>query len=277
MKYFNGFSSGFNSFFKAIPFIFRNNIWWVFLIPLFLSVGLYYAGFSLIGYVGEMISGKIDSFLFSPDQSWLIGFLLGLVGGLVQFFLKIIYFFIFAYVSGYILLIILAPVFAWVSERTEAIVKGVDYPFSFSKLLVDIWRGILITVRNMLVQFGVTILIFIVTLLPLIGQLISPVTFILYFLITSYYYGFTNMYYTCERKGLSVRESVRIVSKNRGVAVANGMIFSFTLMIPFIGVMLAGFTSIIATVGATLAMNEIPELSDSKSKLPAGEITSGQV
>lgn len=262
MKSLKGFSLGFRNFFKAISFIFKNNLWWTFLIPLALNIILYFVGFSITDAFGDWFSNKIDSWISIDSDSKFMHALPGILAGLAKFIMQIVYFFVFAFFSGYIILIILSPLFAWLSEKTDNILNNNDYPFNFKQFIFDIWRGILIATRNLFYEIGVTLLILIATLIPFIGQIISPFTVVFYFLISSYFYGFSYMDYTNERKRLKVKESISLVRKYKGLAIANGALFSFSLMIPFCGVLLAGFTAIIATVGATLAMNEIPEIKD---------------
>lgn len=264
-----GFKIGFKNFFRAIPFIFKNNLWWTFLIPLGLNIMLYIGGVSLIGSVGDFVSAKIESWVhFSSDSTFIQG-IPGFLSGFAKFLLQIVYFILFAFFSGYIILILLSPLFAWLSEKTDNILNQEDYPFNLAQFLNDIWRGILIAIRNLLYETGVTILILIASIIPVIGQIISPFTFIFYFIISSYFYGFSYMDYTCERKRYKVKDSIILIRRYRGMAIANGSLFSLSLMIPFCGVLLAGFAAIISTVGATLAMNELPEIkerNDSKEK-----------
>lgn len=259
-----GFKSGTNSFFKAIPFIFKNNLWWTFSIPLVLNILLFISGYSLTDYFTEIISAKIDSWINISSDSKFMQAIPGFLAGFAKFLIHVAYFFIFAFFSGYIILILLSPLFAWLSEKTDKILNNEEYTFEFGQFIKDIWRGILIALRNLFYELGVTILILIATFIPFLGQIISPFTVIFYFLISSYFYGFSYMDYTCERKRFSVSESIQLIRKYRGVAVANGALFSFSLMLPFCGVLLAGFTAIISTVGATLAMNELPEIKERK-------------
>lgn len=260
MQMINDFTIGFKSFFKAIPFIFRYHLWWTFLIPLFLNLILYFAGFSMIDFLGNWIDNKLDIWLSTLKTTRYLFDFVDFIEGAARFILQLIFFFVFAYFIGYLLLIILSPVFSWISEKTDHLLNGNNYAFSFSQFIKDIWRGILIALRNILFETGFTVIIVMATFIPVIGQIISPITFILYFIISSYFYGFSYMDYTCERKRLKVNESINLIRKYKGMAIANGMLFSLTLLIPFCGVMLAGFTAIIATVAATIAMNELPEI-----------------
>lgn len=267
MKIFNGFSTGFQSFFKAIPFIFNNKLWWVFAIPIVLNIILYFSGFAFMDYLGELSSSYIDGWLAGKTDSGFMEKLPGILSWIAKFLIQVLFFFIFAYFSGYIILIILSPLFAWLSERTDQILNNTDYPFEFGQFIRDIWRGIAIALRNLLFEIGITLLVIIASLIPVINAISGPIAAIFLFLISSYFYGFSYMDYTNERKRLKVKESILFIRKYKGMAIATGALFSITLLIPFCGVMLSGFTAIVATVGATIAMNEIPEIRDKKTKI----------
>ena len=47
-----------------------------------------------------------------------------------------------ASLAGFDMIIIGSPVFAYLSEKTENIMEGKDFPFNFPKLLSDIVRGV---------------------------------------------------------------------------------------------------------------------------------------
>jgi len=255
-----GFSKGFSNFFKAIPFIFKHGLWWVFIIPLILNIALYISGFELMDYFGDWMNTLIHNWFTNPTDSWFMSILPGFLAGMAKLIMQIIFFFAFAYFSGYVLLIILSPLFAWLSEKTDQLVNGNNYPFEWKQFFKDIWRGIILAVRNLLLETGISVFLFIVTFIPVIGQVISPLSAIFLFLLSSYFYGFSFMDYTGERKRFKVKERVQIIRKNKGMAIANGALFSLSLIIPFCGTTLAGFSAIVATVGATMAMNGLPEV-----------------
>jgi len=257
---FNGFSVGFRNYFKAVPFIFNNKLWWVFLIPFLLNIVLYSSGFVLMDYLGDISGGYITDWIQGRGESKFLEMLPGILVWLAKFLIQALFFILFAFFNGYIILIIMSPLFAWLSERTDQIINGNDYPFKWGQFFSDIWRGILIAARNLFYELGITVLVFITTLIPILNLVTGPLVAVFLFLISSYFYGFSYMDYTSERKRLSVKESILLIRKYKGMAIANGALFSFTLFIPFCGVTLAGFTAVIATVGATLSMNEIPEI-----------------
>jgi CysZ protein len=98
---------------------------------------------------------------------------------------------------------------------------------------------------------------------PVLGGIIG--TIILFF-IASYFYGFAFIDYNSERRRLSVKQSVQFIRKNKGMAVANGMVFSFFMLIPFCGTTLAGFAAIVSVVAATIAVHDTVDLSKNPYK-----------
>ena len=263
MKAFNGFLTGFNSFFKAIPFIFKNKLSWIFFIPLLLYIIIYASGFAFMDYLGNISSPYIDQLFEGESSSEFMQKLPGILIWLVKFLIHVLFFFVFVYFGGFIILIVLSPLFAWLSEQTDQIINNTNYPFSWAQFFNDIWRGILIALRNMFYELGITILVIIATLLPFINIISGPIAALLLFFVSSYFYGFSFMDYTNERKRIKMKDTVLLMKNYRGMAIANGMLFSFSLFIPLLG----GFVAIVATVGATLAMNEIPEIKNYNSQI----------
>ncbi len=253
----NGFAVGMRGFFKAIPFIFKNNLWWVFLVPILLNIGLYTVGFSFTDIVSDWLSVKFDSWITIDGESKWLQYIPAFLKGLTHILFQIAFFFVFSFVGGYIILIFLSPLFAWLSEKTDNIINNADYPFSFGQFINDIWRGIVIAIRNLFYELAVSFVVLLATFVPFLGQLVSPVTFLLYFLITAYFYGFSYMDYTNERNKLNVQQSVQFIRKNKGIAIANGSLFYLSLLVPFMGVILSGFVGIIASVGATISIYDM--------------------
>ncbi|MBI9068231.1 MAG: EI24 domain-containing protein [Salinivirgaceae bacterium] len=256
MRQFKGISIGFSSFFKAIPFIFKNKLWWTFLIPIALSLTLYIIGFSFVGNMGDWLKGIINNCLLTENSSEFVTGVVKILGGITKLLMQFIFLIIFYYLSGYILLILLSPLFAWISERTDQIINQTDYPFEWKQFFKDIWRGIALAFRNLFYEIAISLIVIIINFIPVINFISAPLSVIFLFLLSSYFYGFSYMDYTSERKKLNAKESIQLIRNNKGMAIANGALFSFSLLIPVLG----GITAIIASVGATLAMNEIPEI-----------------
>lgn len=144
----------------------------------------------------------------------------------------------------------MSPVMALLSERADEIITGKKYKFNFSQFLHDILRGISIAIRNMLIELSIILFCFILVWIPIIGWL-SPV----FLLIVSYYfYGFSMIDYTSERRKLNVTESVAYIRKNKGLAIGNGFVFALVFAFPIIGAIVV---AVLAPIAATIAVLEI--------------------
>ncbi len=246
------FGVGFSSYFKAVELIFTTNLWLYFLFPVFLNVLLFFGGYAFISSLSEIVFTQITDWIglsSGAENSWIPKFLYWFV----WIIFKILYFLVFAYFGGYIVLIILSPVLALLSEKCEEKISGKKYPFNPDQFIRDIFRGIAISMRNMLFQTFFSIITFILSFVPVIGFLMP---FVMFF-IAAYYYGFAFLDYNLERRKLSIHKSVEYMKKRKGLAIANGFIFSIFLLIPFCGVSLAGFAAIISVVAGTISVNKL--------------------
>ncbi len=133
---------GFRTYFNAIGFIFSKGLWWAFVVPIILNVLVFIVGFSFIGSVTKDFQDWIIGLIGIKDADFFLSeFLTGFIGVVIWLFLKVMFFFVFAYWGGYITLIILSPLFAYLSERTEEIISGKKYPFNPAQFMRDIVRG----------------------------------------------------------------------------------------------------------------------------------------
>ncbi len=148
---------------------------------------------------------------------------------------------------------IMSPVLALLSEKTEKILTGSDYPFKFMQLIKDIIRGNLIVIRNISIEILWTVLLFFIGYIPIIGYF-APIVLLM---ISFYFFGFSMIDYSSERHKLSIRESIKYVRKNKGFAIANGCIFYLLLLIPVLGLLVAPSYSIVAaTIGVEKIKNQ---------------------
>jgi CysZ protein len=201
------------------------------------------------GFIIEFLLSKIGvkAWLQKENATWL-SFLFIFGQLILQFVLLLFYFSWFKY----LFLIIGSPLFAYLSEKTEAIILKKEYPFSLMQFLADIGRGIKIALRNTLWQTVYTISILILALIPVFGW-ITP---LLALFIECYYFGFSMLDYTNERKGLSSAKSIEFINLHKGLAIGNGMIFYLMHALPVIGWIFAPGYAVIA---ATLSMQEEEE------------------
>jgi len=239
-----------SAYFKAHRFIIKNNLWkWIFIpgiiYAILFIIGIYFFWHSS-AYIIDLLLSKagLKSWLQKENEGWLnFIFIFGQI--VLQLILMLFYFSWFKY----LFLVVGSPVFAYLSEKTEAIILKKEYPFSFKRFLSDILRGISIALRNTLWQTVYTVFILFLAFIPVLGW----VTPLLALFIECYYFGFSMLDYTNERKQLSASESIDMINRHKGLAIGNGMVFYLMHVLPIIGWVFAPGYAVIA---ATLSLQE---------------------
>ena len=134
MKFIQQLSKGISDNGKAVSFIFKHKLAWFFVVPLILNILLFAGGLSLISALSDYLQTEalnisdLDGATFYGSE--VLSFLLT---ALVWIALKVIFFFVFAYTGGYIVLMLMSPALAYLSEKTEHILTGKDYPFDIQQ------------------------------------------------------------------------------------------------------------------------------------------------
>ena len=241
----------FQSFFEAHNFIIKHKLWKWILIPgiiyaLLFITGMYFfcnSSDNAVSWLSRQIG--IEAWL-QKQRSDLLSFIFVMVGLMLRLILVFFYFSLFKY----LFLIIGSPVFAYLSEKTSSIIEGRDFPFSFSQLIKDSWRGIRLALRNTLWQTVYVFTLLILSLMPLVGW-ITP---LIALFVECYYYGFSMMDYSCERNKLSPSASIDFIGRHKGLAIGNGLMFYLMHGVILIGWILAPAYAVIA---ATLSLHRI--------------------
>jgi CysZ protein len=236
------------SYGDAHRFIVKHRLWKWIIIPGIIYALLFAGGIYFFWQSSEWAVNTLARTVglegwLQKKESGLLSFFFILIGMMLRLVLILFYFSLFKF----LFLIVGSPIFAYLSEKTEAIIDGKDFPFSFKQLLKDILRGIKLALRNALWQTVYSIAILILSFIPVVGW-ITP---LLGIMIECYYYGFSMLDYSCERHKLSPSESIRFIGRHKGLAIGNGMVFFFLHAIVFIGWILAPAYAVIA---ATLSM-----------------------
>jgi CysZ protein len=241
------------SYFRAHQFISKHRLWkWIILPGLLYSilfiVGMYFFWKSsnvVVAYISDATG--LGPWLERQESS-VLKFLFILGSMIVKLVLMFFYFSLFKH----IFLIVGSPLFAYLSEKTESIIEGKDFPFSFAQLLKDSIRGIKLAVRNMLWQTVYTVSILLLSLFPFIG-LITPMISLF---LECYYYGFSMLDYSCERHKMSPAESIDFIARHKGLAIGNGLVFYLMHLLPVVGWVLAPAYAVVA---ATISLYHSPE------------------
>ena len=233
---------------QAHRFIVKHRLWKWIIIPgliytILFCVGIYLFVVSSSHAIDFMLQKSGVSDWMEKMQNGFLSFLL-IFGQLI---LNLIFLLFYFSLFKYLFLIIGSPLFAYLSEKTEAMIEGKEYPFNFKQLLKDIVRGVRLALRNMLWQTVYTLSILVLSFIPVIGW----VTPLLALLIECYYLGFSMLDYSCERNKLSTSQSITFIGRHKGLAIGNGIIFYLMHIVPVIGWLFAPSYAVIA---ATLSL-----------------------
>ena len=266
MRFLKEFRIGLVSYWEAFLFIRKHKLYWYVIIPALLMLGIYRLGESIRNHV------------FSSDVSNMNE----IVWYLIQLFLEISIAILLMNFSKYLVVALLSPLLAYLSLKTERILTGNRYTFTFAQLWKDIRRGIRIVTRNFMWYYFFFTIVLIISFVAWDNPKESPVFYIVY-LIGFYYYGFSFIDYVNERRQLNVHESILFIRKHRGLSIAIGLVYSVLILMPvdlralfgwnrffedplgmlaafFVHFFLwfcASFAPILASVAATIAMDKV--------------------
>ncbi|GAA3631472.1 EI24 domain-containing protein [Flavivirga jejuensis] len=243
--------SGIKAYFGAFGLISKLKLWKYFIIPMIISfitaIAIFTSAYGLSDNVGAFIS-KIWFWDWGKETfttiSTFIGGLFIIVIGLVLF--------------KHIIMALSAPFMSPVSEKIEAHLTGnTQHTHRNTSFIQQLWRGIRINGRNLLMELLLTIPILLLKFIPVVNIFST----ILLFLVQAYYAGFGNMDYTLERH-FKYQESTSFVRKHRGLAIGNGIVFILFLLVPVIGVIF------VLPLSVTAATIKTVEALQTKSNLP---------
>lgn len=137
----------------------------------------------------------------------------------------------------YILIIAVSPIMSPLSERIERLHnKGIVpiKPLSLTTWIKDILRGVRISLRNIVRELSITLILLLLGFIPGLALITTPLIFV----VQAYYAGFGNMDYYMERH-YGVKEAAEYVRQRRGLAIGNGAVFLVVLLLPFVGYFIA--------------------------------------
>lgn len=246
---------------KSVSFIFQKKLWPYLIYPLILWGITLLASIWFFSALAETIANYLNqliNFNNIPDSgSWLSfakPFLTNYFAVFLSWALKLVFWFITSTFSKYLTLICLSPLFSLLSEATEEILTQKKFPFSFAQLAKDIIRGIIISIRNMVLEFGIIIICSIITLVfPPLLIITGPILL----LVSWYFIGFTMLDYSFERHKMNIKQSSVFTKQNLGLTCGIGLIYSLLMLLPyFLGLM---FAPAVAVVTATISYIEIKQ------------------
>jgi CysZ protein len=169
---------------------------------------------SVVSWMSRQLN--IENWLQKERNEWL-SFFLVMTGMMLRLTLVLFYFSFFKY----IILIVGSPLFAFMSEKTESIIEGKEYTFSFKEVKKDCIRNCLLALRNCGWQSVYLFALILLSLIPLVGW-ITPVIALL---MEAYYFGFCMLDYSFGRVSFTPSQSIGFMGRHKGLAIGNGLLF----------------------------------------------------
>jgi CysZ protein len=245
--FFSEFGRGISAHIDALKFTAKHKLWWYFAVPLILSIILTVGGFFSIWTIGRMAKDELMS-LVPENKSFLPDFIANGIAAVLGWVIAFLLFLLMMKLLRYIILIVISPLLALASERTDEILTGKKYPFEFSQFIKDIMRGITVSLRNMLLELLIFTGALCISWIPVLNLLCIP------FLALSgwYFLGLNMMDYTFERRRMKISDGTAFTRKHKGLAMGNGLVYTLLLYIPFLGFTFGPVLSVIAATIATV-------------------------
>lgn len=204
----------------AHRFILQHKLWkWV-LIPGLLYSILFVTGVYFFGKSATDVVEYITHILRLSDwsqqfQNSFLGFLFTFAG--IIFWLTLLLFY-FSFLK-YVCLIIGAPLFSYLSRKTENILLGREGSEATGSK--ESARGIKIAIRNCGWQTVYLVALLILSLIPVVGW----VTPLIVLFMECYYFGFSMVDYGLARQGFGTSQSTEFIGRHKGLAMGNGILF----------------------------------------------------
>jgi len=237
----------FQSWGEAHQFIQKHKLFKWIVIPgiiytILFFVGMYFfwqSSDSVVSWISSQL--RIENWLQRQSNQWL-SFFFVMTGMMLRLILLLFYFSFFKYV----ILIIGSPLFAYLSEKTEAIIEEKEYSFNWSLVKKDCIRSIKLDLRNCGWQSVYLFSLILLSLVPVIGW-ITPVIALL---MECYYFGFSMLDYSFARVNFTPAQSIAFTARHKGLAIGNGLLFYVMHIVIFLA-------PAYAIIAATLSVHKV--------------------
>jgi len=249
---FKGLSAGITSYGKALRLISKLGLWGYVLVPAFISLLIA----SIVGFSAWNLSDDIGHVL-TAWYPWETG--LSIIEQISTVFSGVLMVAIGLVLYKHLVIVLSAPFMSPLSEKVENyLLNRLSVTrFSVAQMFKDLIRGLRIALRNIIRELFYIALLLIAGLIPVF----SPFAPFLIIAVQSFYAGFGNIDYTLERHS-SVKDSIRFVRANKGLALGNGLVFMGLLAIG-IGFLIAPpLAAIAATIETTKRLDLKPSISE---------------
>lgn len=216
---------------------------WLYLLPSVVVALLFYAVFSFFGSISERAEVASDLPLIGEYITMgvqkTVGFFVWITNQFYMFFI----------------LTLLSPVNCLLSERIDNEVTGARFNGGIVRILTDLFRALLIMIFSLMVNFlvmGCWALFAWITGFHVLDPII-------YFLIGSFFIGFSFYDFSLERYGVGFFGTVGFGFEKMAYMAITGSLFTLIYMIPVVGILLSPFLlTILSTIVFVKMNNKIP-------------------
>jgi CysZ protein len=248
-KFFKQLFQGFASYITAGKLIVEHKLYWFFIAPAVIWLGIYFLGnwFDELSAAVKVTGDNMHDIMVSLLKK--------------EFYKGLSY--MFTETTKYFVIILLSPLLAILSERVELILVNREYKFNIGYFINDIKRGIRMALWCMFQEY---LLFFIYLIFALIFGFPDIMNTLVALGIGFYFYGFGFIDYINERRRLNITQSVEFLRRNAGLAFGIGIIYS--LIFSYVPMDLGAiFIPIFAIVAATVLMHETVDLSKNEHSM----------
>jgi CysZ protein len=155
----------------------------------------------------------------------------------------------------FVVLVILSPINCILSEKFDSYLTGKAYKFDLLRLINDLLRMVLIVISALLMEY-----IFLGVWWILSWALPDFIGESLFFIIVSFFVGFSFFDYSMERYGLSFFKSWGLGFSKLSYMIITGGIFTLLIKIPVIGIIVAPVLISMLSTAVYILLNSKKEI-----------------
>lgn len=156
---------------------------------------------------------------------------------------------------------LITPIFrSFLYSKTKELAGSVEIQYNITETLQYIFKTIFIEIRKVLLYLFFSILLFLLNLVPIIGNIAYLV---LQFLLTALFVGWESLSPWFEEKMMSFKEQYGFIKQNRSVFMGFGIPAALLLLIPLV----QAFFLLTHTIGGALLSIELEKNEKLKSPL----------
>ncbi len=194
----------FRHYWRAFRFIEKKNLWTFLILPALLNLLIaLIISFFAIKSSGQLVALFMKNLHFASSNNGFHRFL----ESVILLILRGMVLFMYLKIYRYLVLILVAPILAFISEKVQSLDLGIEEHIQPKQYFNEFTRGMRIAIRNFFFEILFTVLILFVTFL--ITWLV-PLAPILILIVESYYMGYAMMDYRNEFLKMSAKESRKI-------------------------------------------------------------------